>query len=190
MWQSVSDNTFIFSKSGKDNKKLITPGNINSSFLKRECQIDDSYFPFIKAIWGDKGDDVIGVSGVGPAGIIEMFPELQSLIGTMEDLYENIQNKLPIFNVIPSKIENKKLKSVIDAEIDEGLISKNIKLVSFEMISRAIDDPTEIKMYERKNHLKKTLNEKRVINLDVVKETLDKFHVILEEESLDTIYHL
>lgn len=189
MWQAVGERVYIFSKAGKE-KKLITPGNLVQKFLKRECNIDDSYFPFIKAIYGDDGDDITGVNGVGPAGIIEMFPQLQSMVGSMEDLYQNIQNKLPIFNMIPSKIENKKLKSVIDSELDDGLISKNIKLISFELLSREVDDPSHSQMIDRKKHIRNTLNEKRVINLEVVKETLDRFNVTLEDNSLETLYHL
>ena len=112
------------------------------------------------------------------------------MIGSMEDVYDNIQNRLPIFNTIPSKIENKKLKSVVDAEINTGLISKNLKLISFELLSRAIDDPTESKMYDRKAHLIKTLNEKQIISQKVMSETLKRFNVTLDENALSSIYHL
>jgi 5'-3' exonuclease len=189
MWQTVSENTFIFSKIGKV-KNLITPGGLMTKFLKRECNIDDSYFTIVKAIWGDAGDDIDGVKGVGPVGIIELFPEFQPMIGSIEDVYDNIQNHLPIFNVIPSKIENKKLKSVIDAELTSGLISNNLKLISFELLSRAVDDPIESKMNERKEHLKKSLNEKEVIKLNVMSETLKRFNVTLDEDALASIYHL
>jgi len=188
MWQTISERTFVFSKAGKE-KKLIIPGFMKR-FLKGDCDIDDSYFPLTKSIWGDKGDDIIGVNQVGNKSIIDMFSELQPMIGSMEDVYDNIQNKLPMFNMIPSKIENKKLKRVIDAELDNGLISKNVKLVSFEMLSREVDDPTNSKMYERKDHIKKMLNDKKIIELDVIQETLDRFDVTLDDGSLKTIYHL
>jgi len=189
MWQTIDEKTFIFSKIGKT-KHLITPGGLMTKFLKRECQIDDSYFPIVKAIWGDTGDDIDGVEGVGPAGIVSFFSEFQPMIGSIEDVYENIQNNLPIFNVIPSKIENKKLKSVIDAELTSGLISKNLKLISFELLSRAVDDPVESKMNERREHLKRSLNEKEIIKLNVMLETLKRFNVTLDEDALASIYHL
>lgn len=189
MWQTLSDQTFIFSKTGKI-KNFITRDGLMSRFLKRECNIDPDYFPLVKAILGDKGDDIDGVDQVGPASIIDIFPELQPMIGTMDDVYDNIQNRLPIFNMIPSKIENKKLKRVIDAELNEGLITKNVKLVSFELLSRELDDPTESKMNERKKHLIKSLNEKETIKLDTMLDTLNKFNVVLDENSLASIYHL
>lgn len=189
MWQTVNNNTFAFSKNGKV-KTLITPDGLMTRFLKRQCDIDNSYFTMAKAIWGDSGDDIDGVQGVGAVGIIEMFPELQPMIGTMDEVYDNIQNHLPIFNVIPSKIENKKLKSVIDAELNEGLISKNLKLISFELLSRAVDDPVESKMNERREHLKKCLNQKEVVELKVMTETLKRFNVTLDENSLTSIYNL
>lgn len=189
MWQTVNDNTFAFVKHGKT-KKLITPGKVMSAFLKRECKIDKSYFNLAKAIWGDVGDDIDGVDQVGPASIIKIFPEFQKIIGNMNDVYDNIENRLPIFNVIPSKIENKKLKSVVDAELDSGLISKNLKLISFELLSRAVDDPTESKMNERKKQLAKLFVEKEVVNINVMNETLKKFNVMLDDDALNSIYYL
>ena len=189
MWQTINEKTFIFSKAGKV-KSLITPGGLMTRFLKRQCDIDDSYFTIAKAIWGDTGDDIGGVDNVGPVGIIEMFPELQPMIGTIEEVYYNIQNRLPIFNVIPSKIENKKLKSVIDSELTSGLITNNLKLISFELLSRAVDDPIESTMNERRDHLKKSLNEKTIVKLNVMTETLKRFNVMLDEDALSSIYHL
>jgi hypothetical protein len=189
MWQGINRNTFIFSKTGKI-KKLLVPGDLMTQFLKRQSNIDESYFPLVKAIWGDTGDDIDGVEGVGPAGINDMWPEFQKLIGTMDDIYDNIQNRQPIFNVIPSKIENKKMKSVVDAELFDGVLTRNLKLISFELLSRAVDDPIESHMNERKGHLIKILNEKETTKLDVMNETLKKFNVILDEDALNSIYHL
>ncbi|GAH28622.1 unnamed protein product, partial [marine sediment metagenome] len=31
---------------------------------------------------------------------IDIWPEFQTMIGTMDDIYDNIQNRQPIFNVI------------------------------------------------------------------------------------------
>jgi len=189
MWQTIRENVFVFSKTGKI-KKLLVPGSIMSAFFKRQCDIDESYFTIAKAIWGDVGDDIDGVEQVGPASIIAIWPEFQKLIGTMDEVYNNVQDRLPIFNVIPSKIENKKLKSVIEAELNTGLITKNLKLVSFELLSRAIDDPVESKMIERRNQIKEIINAKQVVSLKVMMETLNRFNVTLDESALNSIYHL
>jgi 5'-3' exonuclease len=189
MWQTLSDNTFIFSKTGKT-KRIITQDGIMSRFFKRECKIDKSYFPVTKAIWGDTGDDIYGVPQVGPASINDIFPTLQPMLGTIDEIYYNIENHLPIFNVIPSKIENKKLKSVIDAELNEGLITKNLKLISFELLSRAVDDPVESKMNERRDQIKNFLNKKRIVEMKVMSETLKRFNVTLDENGLFSIYNL
>lgn len=189
MWQTINENTFAFTKNGKI-KKLITPGSVMTKFLKRDCNIDDSYFNVAKAIWGDTGDDIDGVDQVGPASIIKIFPEFQNMIGSMDGVYDNIENRLPIFNVIPSKIENKKLKSVVDAELDTGLISKNLKLISFELLSRALDDPTESKMNERKQQLGKLFTEKQITKIKVMNETLKRFNIMLDDDALNSIYYL
>jgi hypothetical protein len=92
--------------------------------------------------------------------------------------------------MIPSKIENKKMRSVVDAEINDGLLTKNLKLISFELLSRAIDDPVESTMNTRKDHLRRLLNEKEVIKMDVMSDALKRFNVTLDEDALNTIYHL
>ncbi|GAH29315.1 unnamed protein product [marine sediment metagenome] len=82
------------------------------------------------------------------------------------------------------------MKSVVDAELFDGVLTRNLKLISFELLSRAVDDPIESHMNERKGQLIKILNEKEITKLDVMNETLKKFNVILDEDALNSIYHL
>jgi hypothetical protein len=188
LFQCVTDHSFVFSKSGK-HKKIITSGNVMKEFLKRDCNIPDSFLPLAMSIVGDVGDDVVGIKNVGPARFFQMFPKLVKYTGNMSDIYKSVQKDKPIFKTIPDHIENKYLKTVIEEECQNKTISKNLKLVSFELISRELDDPNSTEMLEKRNLIEKILNaDDEIVPCESLKKALDKLHVYLEESSLDFLY--
>ena len=187
LMQCAAKDSFIFSKSAKS-KKIIKPGYIMSSYLKRGCEIEDIYLPLAMAIIGDPGDDVTGVAGVGPARLIEIFPQLISLTGNIWEIYDNIENRKSIFKSIPSSISNKYLKKIIDAEVNHAVITNNLRLVSFELISRFIDNPSKTEMIEKRKHIEKILSDNIIYPLDSMKNALVKTGVFLEENALDYLY--
>jgi hypothetical protein len=128
--QCLMPHSYIFSKAGK-NKKIVTPGHVMSSFLKKECNITDEYLPLAMAVIGDPGDDVTGIANVGPARFLSMFYEMKHYIGSMDQIYDRVRKNKIIFDPIPSSTKNKYLKTVIDEEVKNRTISKNLRLVSF-----------------------------------------------------------
>ena len=188
LWQSLGEDVWIFSKVGK-NKKIIKKGNIVSKFMKRETKIPDEYYPLVMSVIGDPGDDVTGVKDIGPARLLECFDQLIALIGNMEKLYYNIENGLPIFSLSPDEIANKFLKRIVEAEVKNKTISNNMKLVSFELISRAVENPKTTEMLKRKNEIHNLmLQEKEVANSESIKKALEMNGVILETSSIDLLY--
>lgn len=188
MWQCLNDNTFIFSKSSKT-KKLIRKGNTLKMLLKKECHIPDEYLPLAMAVIGDVGDDVIGVKGVGPSNFLKIFEQLVAMTGNMEDIFKKVENRQPLFNFIPSSIENKKLKSVVDAEVNDNTISNNLKLVSFELLSRELENPSRTEIIDKRNIIEKQfLTEKEIYPLESMKTALQRNGVFLEESSIDFLY--
>ena len=187
MWQCAAKDSYIFSKAGK-HKKIIRPGNIMSTFLKKPCEIDDIYLPLAMAVVGDSGDDVDGVKGVGPARFLEIFPQLVAMTGDMGTVYNNVQNGKDLLDPIPATIRNKHLQKVVNAEVKSKLVSNNLKLVSFELISRAIDNPDKTEMIDKRKSIEKILNEKEVYPLESMKKALNQTGVYLEESSIDFLY--
>lgn len=187
MWQCAAKDSYIFSKAGK-HKKIIRPGNIMSTFLKKPCEIDDIYLPLAMAVVGDSGDDVDGVKGVGPARFLEIFPQLVAMTGDMGRVYSNVQNGKDLLDPIPATIRNKHLQKVVNAEVKSKLVSNNLKLVSFELISRAIDNPDKTEMIDKRKSIEKILNEKEVYPLESMKKALNQTGVYLEESSIDFLY--
>jgi len=187
LWQCLKENVWIFSKVGK-NKKIIKHGNIVSRFLKRECNIPDHLYPLVMSVVGDPGDDVVGVNGIGPARVLECFDQLLALVKDMETLYNNVENDLPIFPSLPPTIANKFLKRIVEAETNDKTISNNMKLVSFELISRAVENPDTTEMLERKKEIHNLMSEKEVANAEAIKNALEMNGVILETSSVDLLY--
>lgn len=188
LWQCLDHDVVIFSKAGKT-KKIVKQGNVLSKFLQRKTDIPDEYLPLAMSVIGDVGDDVTGVSGVGPARFLEIFKQLTSLTGTMDQLYDNVENNRNIFSFIPESIQNKHLKNVVDAEVKENLISKNLKLVSFEMISRALDNPRTTEMIDKRKVIETVFfSDRQTSTADAMKQALSMAGVFLEEASLDLLY--
>lgn len=187
LWQCVSEHSFIFSKAGK-NKKIIKKGEIMSLMLKKETKIPDIFLPLAMAIIGDPGDDVIGVKGIGPVRFLKMFSELIEITGNMGEIYNKVRKGEELFNPVPSNFKNKYLKDVVQAELENKTVSNNLKLVSFELISREVDDPHTLEMNERRKQILEIVNRTESASIDSMKQALDKSGVYLEESSIDFLY--
>jgi hypothetical protein len=188
LWQCLSHDTVIFSKSGKI-KKIVKQGNVLSMLFKKETNIPDDCLTLAMSVIGDPGDDVTGVKGVGPARFLEIFKQLISMIGTMNQLYDNVENNRPIFNFIPKSIQNKHLRKVVDEEVANNIISKNLKLVSFELISRALDNPSTTEMIDKRKIIEDVFSiERETSTVEGMKRGLEMLGVFLEEASLDFLY--
>ena len=193
LWQCAADHSYIYSKSAKT-RKIIKAGTIMDLILKKKNNIHDIYAPLAMGVLGDPGDDIDGINGVGPVGFLEIFDQLIALTGTMKDIYKKLQKGEDLFksNI---KVVNKKLQKVIDQETeinDQGkqkkILSKAIKLISFELLSRALDDPNTTEMFDKRKLIEKRMSEKNVVPLESMKIALIKSGVFLEENSIEFLY--
>ncbi len=188
LWQCTGEHSFIFSKAGKT-KKIIKPGNIMSLLLKKETDIPDEYLPLAMSVIGDPGDDVDGIRGIGPATFLKIFDQLIAMTGTMEEIYDRVGKRQSIFTAIPESIWNKHLKKVVHEETTNQTISNNLKLVSFELLSRAIDNPIKTEMIEKREVIDRLYSDDReIFPLESMKKALESNGVYLEESSIDFLY--
>ena len=184
--QCIRDHVFIFSKAGKY-KKIIQKNEVMKNLLKKDVDISDEYITLAMSITGDVGDDVDGVPNVGPARFIGTFNELLSVIKSMDNLFNKVENNLPIFDPLPTKIRNKYLMKIIESEAKSQQVSKSLKLVSFELLSRALDNPKSTEILEKRKSIEKILNEDKVVPRESWKKALERNGVMLEE-SIDFLY--
>jgi 5'-3' exonuclease len=140
------------------------------------------------SIIGDSGDNVIGVNGIGSKRIYDIIDDLVKEVGGIDNLRNNVINDKSIF--VPSLVEtpNKYLKNIIEKEESEKLVSKNLKLVDFEIISNFFDNPSETETLHRKKNVINTLSSNNIVPINKLKPALEMAGVYLQEE-LETIYY-
>lgn len=186
--QCTNDNTFIFAKSAKG-KKLVNQNGAMKDLLKRDADIHPKYVPLGLSIIGDTGDDVDGVNGIGPKRFLDIFDELLSTSGGLEKMYHNIQKEEPIFHSNLDNNLNKYMIKVINKEKETGLVSMNLKLTSFELISRAVEDPINTEMLKRKKQINDVFYSKSIVSCDAIREALERNGVYFDSDTLENIYY-
>lgn len=185
--QTIGDHSYIYSKTPQS-KKIIKKGDGMKSQLRCDCCLPDEMQPLAIAILGDPGDDVEGIKGVGPKRFLGISDQLIKMTGGMDKLYDNVMMGREIFD--PSGIfKNKYLNKVIFEEKERKLISNNLKLVSFELISRVFEDPPDTEILSKKKKLSKILNDENIVPLDRVKNVLEMWRIDFLFEDLSAIYH-
>lgn len=187
LWQCAGKHSYIFSKAGK-HRKIIQKDEVMKNFLKKPNKIPDSFLPLAMSIIGDTGDDVYGIKGVGPASFIKMFDELVESTGSMREIFKKVREGSPLFSSNQDKIKNKQLKEIVQNENETKLISNNLKLVSFELISRAVEDPSTTEMNDKRKLIIKTLEDNTYSPRESLKKALVTNNIILEDASVDFLY--
>jgi hypothetical protein len=178
-------NIFVFSKAYKT-KKIVKKGDVLQSFLKFEKKLPDDYLTPVMAIMGDPGDSVDGIRNIGPKRIEAFIEEFISMTGGIINLRQNAYNGNNIL-CNPSSSLNKYLNKVIDCEEKEKIVSTNLKLVDFEILSMFLDNPDSTEMSTRRNQIYNCINTNSVVPIESMKPPLEKLGVDLQE-NLETIY--
>ena len=185
--QCLKEHVYVYVKVPKV-KKLVKNGQALKSYLKFEKNYPDEYLPLVMAIIGDTGDDVDGVKGIGGKTVEKIIEEVIDLSGGIENLYQNVVKGKPIFNLDLENNSNKYINTIIEKEKSEKLISNNLKLVSFEILSRFLENPISTEMLDKKKLIENILKPNEIVEIEVMKGALERSRVYLEEETLYTIY--
>lgn len=187
--QTCNDNTFIFAKTGKS-KKLLTKDDIMSKFLQVKNDIPVDYLPYCMAITGDGGDDIEGIKGIGPKTVYKNFDEISGLIDNdVNKLYDNVMSSNDIFNRKGIEFQNKIINKIVDEEDKNKLISRNLKQISFELISRYLESPDTTEDIKRREKIFETLNSTKKATLKSFKKSLEMNHIFVEGDELEVIYY-
>jgi len=184
---TAGEHVYMFQKAFKT-KRIVRRGQGMKSCLKIDNPHPDDYIPFAMAIMGDSGDDVDGVKGVGPKRASDMLEKAVNMVGGMDQLYDMIMAEKPIFDLTGYRNSNKYLNSVIQEEQANSLISENMRLVSFELLSRHLDDPSSVEMVKRRKQVRDIVQDCSIAPCQAIKDALNQMNVTIIEEDLDTIY--
>lgn len=184
----LGNNVYQFLKT--KNKYILKKDEILKRYLKIDCDIPDEYFPLVMTILGDKDETTGKVKGIGEKTIPKFINRLVELIGGMDNLYDNVFHNKPIFeDDIENQTDDKNIYSVIETERKNSTISKNLKLVSFEMLSRYLDDPSNLSMLEKRKRVEQIINNNKFYNSNTIYSALNRIGVLTEiENPLDILY--
>lgn len=189
MFQCLNDKTFVFTKKMNKQKKILQKGEGMKEFLKDETKIPDEYIPLALSIIGDVGDDVYGIKGIGGKTFLKIFDELTTFSGDMNEIYKNVSSNQPIFKETTSDQNlNKYTGLVLQKEKDEKIVSTNLRLTSFELISRALDEPPTTEFLEKRKHIEKILEPNEILKKELLMENFVKVGIDLDYDWLETIY--
>lgn len=175
---TLPGNNYVYFKRFNQ-KKIIYEGSIIKEYFKFENQYPDEYFTLAMSIKGDSGDDVDGIQGIGDKRLDSIFSDVISMIGDVNEFRENVFKNRKIFKNIPEKIGNKYLNMVVE---NDKLISDNMKLVDFDIISRAFDESFTTEMVDRKKKLLKILNTPNSVDFKTLTKALEMNGVVLDNE--------
>ena len=149
-------NKFMFFKHWKESK-IISEKEIYMHWIKEDLNINEAakWFPMALAIAGDAGDGFLGVKGVGSKGLAKTFEYVMTLCGrSMDNVYENIKDKKPIFNNSYA-VKDKALQKIIE---HHDIIVRNLKLGSFKLLTDAVNSCYPTDMIDKKKQIKESID--------------------------------
>jgi 5'-3' exonuclease len=148
MLQCLEDENILQFYRHHNKVEMLTKDTFWKHYLKTSTfpkGISAEYIPFALAVIGDDADFYKGVHGIGGKTFAKMMIYLEDLLGPMTEVYDNIDAGKTIFKPGIDK-SLPKMNSILK---NEKLIVRNIRLASYEMLSRYVnaDFPTDrIKM--------------------------------------------
>jgi len=122
-YQLLDDKTVIYTPTKKKFYSTVD--------LKDEMKILPENFIFMKAITGDKSDNIPGIRGIGPKTVTKLFPFLTERIVETEDIFDHCET-------------NKNVKSKYELVLNsKKLVIDNIKLMQ---LSSPFMDPSVLRV--------------------------------------------
>jgi len=150
-----SNNMFQFYKHYK-HVKMLTGKDALSHILKKEVNLPMEWFCMALAIIGDEGDGFKGVPSIGGTRCAEMLPQIATICGgSMEKVYQNILQKQPIFDKSYDIKNDGSLKRVLECE---DIVVRNLKLLSFRLLSEHVNGCFPTDMIDKKKQLEENTN--------------------------------
>jgi hypothetical protein len=188
-FQCISiDHCFIYNK-GSNYKKILRQGNVMDHFLKTKSNISPEYVSLALSIIGDSSDNIKGVNGIGAKRFVDNFDTINKMIGgSMKNLYDNIQSNRDIFDMSSIDQKNKYINSIVEEEKNNQRVSRNMKLISFEILSRVLDDPPSTEMIDKRNSIINIIENNTLSTADVLSSTLGRFGMDFEENYFDILF--
>lgn len=181
------DNTFQFYRTWKK-AGIISKTNIYEHFLKEDRDWDPRWFSLILAIMGDASDGFTGVYGIKEKKILKVFPWVMKSCQSMKEVYNRIKKKQTIFQPI-ARTNNKLIEDKII--LSEDIIIRNLKLISFELLSDCLEDGYPTSMIKNKEEILSIINsEKKITNPVIFLDAIERSGLsnVLTDNSINNLF--
>ncbi len=186
--QCIDDNTFVFFKA-RNKKRIIKKNEVMKFFFKKDdFNFPDSYLSLSMSIIGDSGDDIDGIKKIGPKLLSQILDELVSMVGGIKHLQNNVVDGNKIFTNGSEETTNKYIREIILLENNENIISRNMRLIDFEVISREFENPKTTEILDKRNQLFSLFKNKNVAPLQVLEGALKKSNIYFDLDDLSNLY--
>ena len=175
--QKRSDWQKAMAQAEKDRRKII-----DAAVEKAKTEADTE----VKKLKEKAQSDIESLNKKTSAKIVE---DVAELLGGMEEIYNKVYKGTPLFTEDDKGHIDKNIDKVIKAEVDEGIISRNLKLVSYECLSRELLTPRKTEMLDKFKHIKKVIEEDNVVPYEKMKAALTMNNIYFADDELEVIYH-
>ncbi|GIU69207.1 MAG: hypothetical protein KatS3mg002_0443 [Candidatus Woesearchaeota archaeon] len=187
MWQCANDNTFIYSRYGK-RSKVISKGKVLNNLFKDSDKIyNDDYYTLILSIIGDKSDNIEGIKGIGEKRADIIYDELARFYPDPSIFLSKIKENIPLFDDYNG--DNKYMIIVRNQENEFRTVTRNMQLISFEIISRLINDPTKLYLLEVHKKIESVLENNSYIKFENLVEALKRSQIYVDEDIFGSLYY-
>ena len=132
--------------------------------------------------------ELIG-KGIGEITATKIVEDVAKLAGGMDEVYRKVHKGEKLFTPDQKGHINKNIDKVIKAEVDDGIISRNFRLSSYEALSRELLEPKNTEMIEKRKHVEKIMMDNSIVPYEKMKTALDMNKIIFNDDELEVIYH-
>jgi len=193
-----TDNSYIYYRRKKDlaiiDKHMIIKKYMKKHKIPPNIDIPPHYYPIFIACTGDSGDDIPSpFHGAGPVTVYKHINDFVEICGGIENIYkiayDKNQNKLIDDETRRNLPENIKMTKTIQKFIDnDDKILRNIRLMSFEVLSYYLDNYGDNNLMEQRRHIRDIIKNNTSINSNILLETLRKTKIFIDESHFNRAY--
>ena len=153
----LSKHCYIFRRIARK-KEIITHGNACSRYFKFMCDFPDSYFQLALSLDGDSSDNISGVNGIGPVYLRKHLRKLVECGGGIDNIVSKAyrQEKRLLCQSLYNGQVDSRTQRVFNFD-NLGLLSRNMSLISYEVLSRHLDNDDDSDVISARNAIKEAI---------------------------------
>jgi len=189
-----SENSYIFYRR-KQNLSIFGKNQIIKKYIKKknfESSVPPELYPIFIACTGDTGDGIpTPFKGAGPVTINKHVEDFIEICGGVDKIYEksidlNCEHLLALNNM---DFENINLNTTLQKFIDnEDKILRNIRLMSFEVLSSVLDKYGDSTLMEKRKYIRENVSSDTSIKSNILLESLHKIKIFIDEKHFNKVF--